>query len=100
MVHTLGTDDSLAFARFCFDVFYVLFLVDSCSYKRIFIPFPLLDTSLGKVNFLFFIVQSTIQIDMKCIWKAVQSGIQFIIKNLKMVNIRFGILNLLLQSMI
>lgn len=53
------------------------------GYKLMFIPFPLLDTSLGKVNFLFFIVQSTIQMDKKCIWKAIQSGIQFIIKYLK-----------------
>lgn len=98
MMHTLGTDDSLAVARFCFEVFCVLYLLDSYSYKLIFLPFPLLDTSLGKVNFLFFRVQSTIQIDIKRTWKAVQSGIVY---NQKFKNsIRVEIFNLLLQSMI
>lgn len=97
-MHTLGTDDSLAVTRFCFEVFCVLFVLDSYSYKLIFMPFPLLDTSLGKVNFLFFRVQSTIQIDIKRTWKAVQSGIQFIIKNLKIVSIRVEIFNLLLYT--
>jgi len=38
--------------------------------KLVFIPyFIMLDTSLVKVNLFVLIMQSTIQIDMKCIWK-------------------------------